>query len=96
MWWDFENCNVPAGTNVFKVAPAITAAIRANGIKGPIQITAFGDVMQLSRVTQEASSSTGMHLTPIPRGEPFHPLFSRDSLTFLVLLHVYFAEGQGA
>ncbi|XP_027079387.1 uncharacterized protein [Coffea arabica] len=68
VWWDFENCNVPAGTNVFKVAPAITAAIRANGIKGPIQITAFGDVMQLSRVNQEAFSSTGMNLTHIPRG----------------------------
>ena len=95
MWWDFENCNVPAGTNVFKVAPAITAAIRANGIKGPVQITAFGDVMQLSRVNQEAFSSTGMNLTHIPRGEPFNPLLSRDSFMYLVLKNVNDEEGKG-
>ncbi|KAG7035237.1 hypothetical protein SDJN02_02032, partial [Cucurbita argyrosperma subsp. argyrosperma] len=43
VWWDFENCNIPAGVNVFKVAHLITAAVRANGIKGPVQIllTAF-------------------------------------------------------
>lgn len=68
MWWDFENCNIPAGANVFKVAQSITAAIRVNGIKGPIQITAFGDVLQLSRSNQEALSSTGINLTHIPRG----------------------------
>uniref|UniRef100_A0A5B7B662 HTH OST-type domain-containing protein n=1 Tax=Davidia involucrata TaxID=16924 RepID=A0A5B7B662_DAVIN len=68
VWWDFENCTLPAGTNVFKVAQSITAAIRANGIKGPIQITAFGDVLQLSRSNQEALSSTGISLTHIPNG----------------------------
>lgn len=68
MWWDFENCHLPAGVNVFKVAHAITAAIRANGMKGPIQITAFGDVLQLSRANQEALSSTGINLTHVPQG----------------------------
>ncbi|BBH08263.1 DNA-binding protein [Prunus dulcis] len=66
VWWDFENCHLPAGVNVFKVAHAITAAIRANGIKGPIQITAFGDMLQLSRANQEALSSTGVNLTHVP------------------------------
>ncbi|XP_021665442.2 uncharacterized protein LOC110653928 isoform X2 [Hevea brasiliensis] len=68
VWWDFENCNLPAGVNVYKVAHLITAAIRANGMKGPIQITAFGDVLQLSRANQEALSSTGISLTHIPNG----------------------------
>ncbi|KAA8530997.1 hypothetical protein F0562_005712 [Nyssa sinensis] len=68
VWWDFENCTLPAGANVFKVSQRITAAIRANGIKGPIQITAFGDVLQLSRSNQEALSSTGINLTHIPHG----------------------------
>lgn len=49
VWWDFENCTLPAGTNVYKVAQNVTAAVRTNGIKGPVQITAFGDVLQLSR-----------------------------------------------
>ncbi|KAJ4827763.1 hypothetical protein Tsubulata_020863 [Turnera subulata] len=68
VWWDFENCNVPVGVNVFRVAQAITAAVRSSGIKGPIQITAFGDVMHFSRANQEALSSTGINLTHIPSG----------------------------
>lgn len=68
MWWDFENCSVPCNVNVYKVTQCITAAVRSVGIKGPIQITAFGDVLQLSRSNQEALSSTGINLTHIPRG----------------------------
>lgn len=75
VWWDFENCSPPAGVNVFKIAQCVTAAIRANGIKGPIQITAFGDVMQLSRVNQEALSSTGINLAHIPHGKVFFFIF---------------------
>ncbi|GAB2212690.1 hypothetical protein Drorol1_Dr00020671 [Drosera rotundifolia] len=44
MWWDFENCEVPTGVNVYRIAQCITAAVRENGINGPIQINAFGDV----------------------------------------------------
>ncbi|KAJ4950274.1 hypothetical protein NE237_027106 [Protea cynaroides] len=68
IWWDFENCSVPAGTNVFRVTQRITSALRANGIKGPVTITAFGDVMQLSRSNSEALSSTGVCLNHIPHG----------------------------
>ncbi|XP_041009244.1 uncharacterized protein LOC121253290 isoform X2 [Juglans microcarpa x Juglans regia] len=68
VWWDFENCNLPSGVNVFKVAHSITAAVRASGIKGPVTITAFGDVFQLSRAKQEALSSTGINITHIPNG----------------------------
>lgn len=59
---------MPAGVNVFKIAHMITAAVRANGIKGPIQITAFGDIFQLSRTNQEALSSTGVNLAHVPHG----------------------------
>ncbi|CAH9070399.1 unnamed protein product [Cuscuta europaea] len=68
VWWDFENCTLPPGVNVFRVAHSITAAVRASGIKGPIQITAFGDIVQLPRANQEALSSTGINLTHIPNG----------------------------
>ncbi|XP_068662490.1 uncharacterized protein [Aristolochia californica] len=66
VWWDFENCSVPAGVNVFLVAQRITSALRANGIKGPVTINAFGDVSQLSRAKQEALASTGISLTHVP------------------------------
>ncbi|OMP06537.1 hypothetical protein CCACVL1_01521 [Corchorus capsularis] len=65
VWWDFENCS-PSNANVFRIAPMIAAALRANGIKGPIQITAFGDIMQLTRVQQEALSATGINLAHVP------------------------------
>ncbi|XP_043698287.1 uncharacterized protein LOC122649008 [Telopea speciosissima] len=68
VWWDFENCSVPSGTNVFKVTQRIMSALRANGMKGPVTITAFGDVMQISRSNQEALSSTGVCLNHIPHG----------------------------
>ncbi|CAH2043473.1 unnamed protein product [Thlaspi arvense] len=68
VWWDFENCSLPAGSNVFKVSQTITDSVRMNGIKGPITITAFGDVLQLSRTNQEALSATGITLTHVPQG----------------------------
>ncbi|XP_008781423.2 uncharacterized protein LOC103701216 [Phoenix dactylifera] len=66
VWWDFENCNIPVGVNVFRVANRITSALRSTGIKGPVTITAFGDVAQLSRATQEALTSTGVCLNHVP------------------------------
>ena len=57
---------VPSGVNVFRVAQAITTALRGNGIKGPVQITAFGAVLQLSWANQEALSSTGINFAHIP------------------------------
>lgn len=84
VWWDFENCNIPSGTNVFKVAHLITAAVRANGIKGPVQITAFGDVFQLSRANQEALSSTGISLNHVPQG-----CFSFSLFKFIISFYVY-------
>ncbi|KAL8143413.1 hypothetical protein V2J09_016445 [Rumex salicifolius] len=68
VWWDFENCSLPSGTNVFKVAHCITSAVRGSGIKGPVQITAFGDICQLARANQEALSATGITLTHVPSG----------------------------
>ncbi|XP_010484263.1 PREDICTED: uncharacterized protein LOC104762633 [Camelina sativa] len=68
VWWDFENCHLPAGANVFKLSQTITSAVRNSGIKGPITITAFGDLIQLSRTNQEALSATGITLTHVPQG----------------------------
>ncbi|WVZ12038.1 hypothetical protein V8G54_016568 [Vigna mungo] len=59
-WWDFKNCHVPPDFDASKVAPAIMEAVRANGIKGPLNITAFGDVQQLRRDHQEALAYTGV------------------------------------
>ncbi|CAA0839210.1 Putative endonuclease or glycosyl hydrolase [Striga hermonthica] len=68
VWWDFENCNLPLNTNVFRVSQSIFNAVRANGMKGPLQITAFGDIMQISRTNQQALSSNGITLIHVPSG----------------------------
>lgn len=81
VWWDFENCKIPANGQAFRVAQSITAAVRGKGIKGPIQITAFGDVLQMTRANQEGLSSTGITLTHIPRG-----LFSFCLLMFVCFI----------
>ncbi|BAT79197.1 hypothetical protein LR48_Vigan04g132500 [Vigna angularis] len=69
VWWDFENCQVPAGVDVSNVAPAITKAVRASGIKGPLRINAFGDILQLSKSNRQALSHTGIHFTHIRGGK---------------------------
>ncbi|XP_052139197.1 uncharacterized protein LOC127757673 [Oryza glaberrima] len=66
VWWDFENCNLPNGVNPGRVAPRVTAALRAAGIRGPLSITAFGDVVQLARPSQEDLVATGVSISHVP------------------------------
>jgi len=76
VWWDFENCQVPVGVRVDRAANRIMTALRSTGIKGPVTITAFGDVAQMSRATQEALTSTGVCLNHVPhRRSPLLPYF---------------------
>uniref|UniRef100_A0ACD5XZ46 Uncharacterized protein n=1 Tax=Avena sativa TaxID=4498 RepID=A0ACD5XZ46_AVESA len=66
VWWDFENCQIPQNVNVCRVAQRVSAALRAAGVRGPLSITAFGDVIQLSRATQEALAATGVSISHVP------------------------------
>ncbi|MQM05333.1 hypothetical protein Taro_038139 [Colocasia esculenta] len=66
VWWDFENCSVPNGVNAFRVPHRITSALRSHGIRGPVSITAFGDVSQLSRSSQDALYTSGVCLNHVP------------------------------
>uniref|UniRef100_A0A0D9XX63 HTH OST-type domain-containing protein n=1 Tax=Leersia perrieri TaxID=77586 RepID=A0A0D9XX63_9ORYZ len=66
VWWDFENCQIPNGLNPCRVAPRVTAALRAAGIRGPLSITAFGDVIQLTRNAQEDLLTTGISISHVP------------------------------
>ncbi|KHN34394.1 hypothetical protein glysoja_016722 [Glycine soja] len=68
-WWDVKNCHVPPNFDASKVAPKIMEAVRANGIKGPLNITAFGDVQLLTRAHQEALAYTGVRFTHVNDGK---------------------------
>ena len=86
VWWDFKSCAVPDDMDASKVAPAIAQAVRANGIKGPIHINAFGDVSSLSKRQLQALASTGIQFTHFPHGS-FLPslLFSPSHLKLLTV-----------
>uniref|UniRef100_A0ACD5W6E0 Uncharacterized protein n=1 Tax=Avena sativa TaxID=4498 RepID=A0ACD5W6E0_AVESA len=71
VWWDFQMCQLPPNANPCRVAPRITAALRAAGIQGPVEITAFGDVSVLRRSVQEVLAATGVSLSHVPpSGKP--------------------------
>ncbi|GMH14956.1 hypothetical protein Nepgr_016797 [Nepenthes gracilis] len=58
----------------------MSTAVENNGIKGPIQITDFGNSSQLSRSDQEALSSTGISITHIPHGRLEDPYAVTEQL----------------
>ncbi|KAK1299705.1 hypothetical protein QJS10_CPB13g01380 [Acorus calamus] len=66
VWWDFENCSIPSDVNPSLVGPRIMSALRSNGVRGPVSITAVGDVLRLARQTQDALSATGVSISHIP------------------------------
>ncbi|XP_039684728.1 uncharacterized protein [Medicago truncatula] len=65
VWWHLDSCPVPSGFSFSKVAPSITAAVRANGIMGTIHIHAYGDV------DKEAFNSTNITLHSFSDDYPF-------------------------
>jgi len=87
-WWDFKHCHLPSGFDASKVAPAIMEAVRANGIRGPLNITAFGDVLQIPRAHQEALSYTGVRFIHVSDGSSSTSFLT--ILLFSLLSHVSF------
>ncbi|KAK3119827.1 hypothetical protein QOZ80_9AG0675930 [Eleusine coracana subsp. coracana] len=66
VWWDFQMCRLPPGVSPFRVGSRVTAALRGVGIRGPVEINAFGDVSLLSRNEQEALDATGVTFSHAP------------------------------
>ncbi|XP_062182347.1 uncharacterized protein LOC133886630 [Phragmites australis] len=66
VWWDFQMCRLPPGVNPLRLGPRVTEALRRAGIRGPVEITAFGDVCHIPRTEQEALATTGVTFTHVP------------------------------
>jgi len=74
---------VPSVVDVLRGAQAITAAIESRGIKGPIHITAVGDMLWLPSTDQEALSlDAGVYLRHIPHDADCPP----DRFLFIDLM----------
>jgi hypothetical protein len=68
VWWDFVMCRLPPGASPVRFGPRVTAALRGAGIRGPVEINAFGDVSLLSRDEQVALADTGVNISHVPSG----------------------------
>lgn len=66
VWWDFQFCRLPAGVNPLRFASRVTAALRGAGIRGPVEINAFGDVTVLRPDEQQALNATGVSFSHVP------------------------------
>ncbi|WVZ54299.1 hypothetical protein U9M48_005120 [Paspalum notatum var. saurae] len=69
VWWDLQKCQLPSGFDPRRFGPRVTAALRRAGIRGPVEITAFGDVTRISLRLQEALADTGIALSHVPSGK---------------------------
>ncbi|KAJ1274459.1 hypothetical protein BS78_05G063100 [Paspalum vaginatum] len=69
VWWDLQKCQLPSGFDPRRFGPRVTAALRRAGIRGPVEITAFGDVTQIPRHQHEALAGTGIALSHVPSGK---------------------------
>ncbi|XP_024534961.1 uncharacterized protein LOC9657426 isoform X3 [Selaginella moellendorffii] len=85
VWWDFENCNVPYGIDAHRVGLNIVSGLRSSGFKGPVSISGYGDMLQLSRCVQESLSATGIRLHHVPSGGKESESSDRALLMDLIL-----------
>jgi hypothetical protein len=66
VWWDFQRCRLPRRASPRHLSPRVTEALRCAGIRGPVEITAFGDVSHIPLTEQEALADTGVILSHVP------------------------------
>nr|CAB3489204.1 unnamed protein product [Digitaria exilis] len=68
VWWDIHSCRLPPRVIPGRLGPRVTEALRRAGIRGPVEITAFGDVTSIPLAEQEALNDTGVALSHLPSG----------------------------
>lgn len=74
VWWDIHSCRLPPRVSPGRLGPRVTEALRRAGIRGPVEITAFGDVTTIPRSEQDALNDTGVALSHVPFGCVLWPL----------------------
>ncbi|XP_025827933.1 uncharacterized protein LOC112902952 [Panicum hallii] len=66
VWWDLQRCRLPRRVDPRCLGARVTAALRRAGIRGPVEITAFGDATRIPTAEQEALTVTGVALSHVP------------------------------
>ncbi|KAL1194938.1 hypothetical protein V5N11_033178 [Cardamine amara subsp. amara] len=62
VWWDMKSFPVPSGYEAGQVAECIKSSLEKSGFRGPVTITAYGDLQQTPEHVLRALSSTGITL----------------------------------
>ncbi|OEL21807.1 hypothetical protein BAE44_0017177 [Dichanthelium oligosanthes] len=85
VWWDFQRCRLPPKVNPSRLAPRVTEALRRAGIRGPVEITAFGDVARIPPAEREALANTGVALSHVPSSgkDGSHRSFMPDLISWI-------------
>ncbi|KAG7597912.1 hypothetical protein ISN44_As06g022220 [Arabidopsis suecica] len=81
--WDINKCPVPDGCDPRVVRPSIKRVLEHNGYRGPLTVTAFGKLEDVSTDILRALFSSGIHLiyTP-PRDYPLIAGVLGDTVRF--------------
>ena len=74
VWWDLQRCRLPGRVDPRCLGARITTALRRAGIRGPVEITAFGDATRIPPAEQEALADTGVALSHVPSSCVLCPL----------------------
>jgi hypothetical protein len=69
VFWDVDNCAVPAAVLPHSLSGSVLASLRACGYRGPLRtFMAFGDVALMRTATRRQLSATGVLLCDVPSG----------------------------
>ncbi|RLM69721.1 uncharacterized protein C2845_PM17G02910 [Panicum miliaceum] len=74
VWWDLQRCRLPRRVDPRCLGARVTTALRRAGIRGPVEITAFGDATRIPNAEQEALTDTGVALSHVPSSCVLCPL----------------------
>ncbi|KAL0679651.1 hypothetical protein Bca4012_007632 [Brassica carinata] len=61
--WDIENCPIPKGCKAEEISQKISSALSKLNYRGPISISAYGNMNHIPPSVKKALSSTGVEAT---------------------------------
>ncbi|CAN6826522.1 unnamed protein product [Brassica oleracea] len=63
--WDIENCPIPNGCKAEEISQKISSALSKLNYRGPISISAYGNMNHIPPSVKKALSSTGVVLNHV-------------------------------
>ncbi|KAH0894618.1 hypothetical protein HID58_057047, partial [Brassica napus] len=77
--WDIENCPIPKGCKAEEISQKISSALSKLNYRGPISISAYGNMNHIPPSVKKALSSTGVVLNHLHINSRGHYIFDKLS-----------------